>query len=210
MANQSPIIEGKVVPLVAQDVDTDQILPSEYLKVIEKKGIGKYLFYRWRYDQSGKTRTDFVLNRPEFRGGKILVAGKNFGIGSSRENAVWALVDFGFGCVIAPSFGDIFRGNAERNRLLCVRADEETVSSLQREAGSGKLECSISIERQTVSAAGLSPFEFQMDPLAKQRFLSGVDDIQRTLARFGKEISSYESSMPTWMMPRADPDSISI
>ena len=191
-----------MVPLSAQDVDTDQILPSEYLKVIERTGLGRYLFHRWKYDETGKMRTDFVLNRPEFKDGSILVAGRNFGIGSSRENAVWALLDYGFRCVIAPSFGDIFKSNAERNGLLCIRTEERIVESLRESATDGNLLCSIDLGSQLVTAGKLS-FEFQMEPYAKERLLRGGDDIQRTLSKFNAQIENHESSMPAWIKPRA-------
>ncbi|MCS7129454.1 MAG: 3-isopropylmalate dehydratase small subunit, partial [Candidatus Caldarchaeum sp.] len=130
-------VVGKAAPLEADDVDTDQIIPAEFLKVIERKGLGRYLFYRWRYDDRGGLKGDFVLDRPEFRDAKILVAGRNFGIGSSRENAVWALTDFGIRCVIASSFGDIFYVNASKNSLVCVKLPEDKVSQLRNMAKQG-------------------------------------------------------------------------
>ncbi|MDW8044135.1 MAG: 3-isopropylmalate dehydratase small subunit, partial [Nitrososphaerota archaeon] len=147
-------VVGKAAPLEADDVDTDQIIPAEFLKVIERKGLGRFLFYRWRYDDRGALKGDFVLDRPEFRDAKILVAGRNFGIGSSRENAVWALTDFGIRCVIASSFGDIFYGNASKNGLVCIKLSDENVSKMRNLAKTGNLQVAVDLESQTITYSG--------------------------------------------------------
>ncbi|MEM4574088.1 MAG: 3-isopropylmalate dehydratase small subunit [Candidatus Caldarchaeum sp.] len=194
-------VVGKTAPLEADDVDTDQIIPAEFLKVIERKGLGKYLFYRWRYDEKGGLKGDFVLDRPEFRDAKILVAGRNFGIGSSRENAVWALTDFGIRCVIASSFGDIFYGNASKNGLVCVKLSEENVAKLRNMAKSGNLLVSVDLQSQTVSYAG-ETISFNMEPYIRERLMKGLDDIQITLEKYSGKISEYESRMPEYLKPK--------
>jgi 3-isopropylmalate dehydratase small subunit len=194
-------VVGKAAPLEADDVDTDQIIPAEFLKVIERKGLGRYLFYRWRYDERGVLTGDFVLDRPEYRDAKILVAGRNFGIGSSRENAVWALTDFGIRCVIASSFGDIFYNNASKNGLLCVRLPEEKVLELRRKAVGGALTVEIDLPAQTIKA-GNQVIVFEIEPHIKKRLVEGLDDIQITLEKYLEKIRSYEEVMPRYLEPR--------
>ncbi len=199
MMDRSGNVVGVAAPLEWDDVDTDQIVPAEFLKVVEKKGMGRYLFYRRRYGQDGAERADFVLNQPAYRSAAILVAGANFGIGSSRENAVWALLDGGIRCVIATSFGDIFENNAARNALLCVRLDEPTVARLRSLARKGAA-FYIDVPAQTVTA-GSEVTAFQMDPHAKKRFLEGRDEVSTTLETCGPAISGYEARMPAWAHP---------
>jgi len=194
-------VVGKAVPLEADDVDTDQIIPAEFLKVIEQKGLGRYLFYRWRYDDKGVLRGDFVLDRPEYSGAKIIVAGRNFGIGSSRENAVWALTDFGIRCVIASSFGDIFYNNASKNGLLCIRLPEEKVVELRKLAAGGGLTMEIDLPAQTIRA-GEREIRFEIEPHIKKRLVEGLDDIQITLEKYYGKIRGYEERMPKYLEPR--------
>ncbi|MEM4288447.1 MAG: 3-isopropylmalate dehydratase small subunit [Candidatus Caldarchaeum sp.] len=194
-------VVGKAAPLEADDVDTDQIIPAEFLKVIERKGLGKYLFYRWRYDEDGKLKGDFILDRPEFRDAKILVAGRNFGIGSSRENAVWALTDFGIKCVIASSFGDIFYTNASKNGLVCVKLSESQTKRLRSLAKDGKLILTVDLEKQTVSLPGES-ISFEMEPHIRERLMKGLDDIQITLEKYSGRILEYEERMPEFLKPK--------
>jgi 3-isopropylmalate/(R)-2-methylmalate dehydratase small subunit len=194
-------VVGKAAPLEADDVDTDQIIPAEFLKVIERKGLGRYLFYRWRYDERGVLTGDFVLDRPEYRDAKILVAGRNFGIGSSRENAVWALTDFGIRCVIASSFGDIFYNNASKNGLLCVRLPEEKVLELRRKAVGGALTVEIDLPAQTIKA-GNQVIGLEIEPHIKKRLVEGLDDIRITLEKYLEKIRSYEEVMPRYLEPR--------
>lgn len=194
-------ISGKAAPLEADDVDTDQIIPAQFLKVIERRGLGRYLFYRWRYDEGGWLRGDFILDRPEFRDARILIAGRNFGIGSSRENAVWSLLDFGIKCVIASSFGDIFYVNASKNGLVCVRLDEADVSKLRDLAKKGDLEIEVDVERQVVLYPG-GEIRFEMEPHIKERLVRGLDDIAITLSRYEDQIRRYEEKMPGFLYPR--------
>ncbi|MEM1936856.1 MAG: 3-isopropylmalate dehydratase small subunit [Candidatus Caldarchaeum sp.] len=194
-------IAGKAAPLEADDVDTDQIIPAEFLKVIERKGLGRYLFYRWRYDEKGELKGDFVLDRPEYRDAKILVAGRNFGIGSSRENAVWALTDFGLKCVIASSFGDIFYVNASKNGLVCVKLPDDKVARLRNLAKKGDLHLVIDLGSQTISYSG-EEVKFDIEPHIKERLMRGLDDIQLTVEKYSKSIELYEQRMPEYLKPK--------
>ncbi len=198
-----PVIRvvGKAAPLEADDVDTDQIIPAEFLKVIERKGLGRYLFYRWRYDEKGALKGDFILDRPEFREARILVAGKNFGIGSSRENAVWALTDFGIRCVIASSFGDIFYNNASKNGLICIRLPEETVAQLREKARSGTLTLDVDLEAQAIIHPS-GRIGFQMEPHIRERLMKGLDDIEWTLTHYQEKLAEYERRMPEYLKPK--------
>lgn len=201
-------IVGKAVPLVSDDVDTDQIIPAEFLKVTEKAGLGRYLFYRWRYDDAGGLTGAFVLDRPDYRGAKVLVAGRNFGIGSSRENAVWALLDMGIRCVVASSFGDIFYNNATKNGLLCVRLPEVEVLRVRELAGGADLTVAVDLQAQTLSY-GDTVIPFQVERHVKERLLSGMDEIDMTMGRYEQAISHYEAGAPPFTHPgnqtRAEP-----
>ncbi len=194
-------IVGKAAPLEADDVDTDQIIPAEFLKVIERRGLGRFLFYRWRYDDKGDLRSDFILNRQEFSEAKILVAGRNFGIGSSRENAVWALTDFGIRCVIASSFGDIFYNNASKNGLACIKLDSEKVNHLRKLAKNGDLILTVDIEYQTIHSR-YGSIKFEMEPHVKERLVKGLDDIQLTVEKYIGRIVEYEAKMPEYLKPK--------
>ena len=195
------VIEGKAAPLEADDVDTDQIIPAQFLKLLDKKGLGKYLFYRWRYDDRGNLKGDFILDRPEYRDAKILIAGRNFGIGSSRENAVWALTDFGIKCVIASSFGDIFYTNASKNGLACIRLPDEEIRQLREAAKKGNLTLSIDLEKQVVKHPG-GEIKFEIEPHIKERLVKGLDDIAITLSQYEEKIKEYESRMPSYLIPK--------
>jgi 3-isopropylmalate/(R)-2-methylmalate dehydratase small subunit len=189
---------GTLVPLDRSDVDTDQIIPKQFLKRIERTGYGAFLFHEWRADPSGVERADFVLNIEPYRQGTVLVAGRNFGCGSSREHAVWALQDHGFRAVIAPSFADIFHGNALSCGLLPVTLAEHEVRALLdlalEEPG---VECIVDLEDCTVSAGDLR-FEFRLDPSKRRTLLDGLDDITLTLHNLD-EISAFEATRPAWM-----------
>ena len=189
---------GVIVPLDRADVDTDQIIPKQFLKRIERTGYGPFLFNDWRYDSDGQERADFVLNRERYRGGSVLVAGRNFGCGSSREHAVWALTDAGFRAVIAPSFADIFRGNALKCGLLPVVLPEEQVRQLldlaTEDPGVGAV---VDLEARTVSAGDLS-FTFTVDEFERRLLLDGLDDIALTL-QHEPAISAFEARRPSWM-----------
>jgi 3-isopropylmalate/(R)-2-methylmalate dehydratase small subunit len=185
---------GRAVPLRRSNVDTDQIIPAEYLKRVSRTGFGEGLFAAWREDPS------FVLNQPQYAGATILVAGTDFGTGSSREHAVWALTDYGFRAVIAPRFGDIFRSNATKAGLLPVALPEATVAALQDavEADPGT-EVVVDLDSRTVlaGAAGIkAPFE--IDDYTRWRLMEGLDDIGLTL-RHTDEIAAYERQRPSWL-----------
>ena len=189
---------GVVVPLDRSDVDTDQIIPKQFLKRIERAGYGTFLFNDWRYDESGAERPDFVLNRPEYRSGTLLVAGRNFACGSSREHAVWALNDQGIRAVIAPSFADIFRNNALKSGLLPVILPEEQVRQLLDVATEDPGVVGIvDLEEQSVKVGDLS-FHFEMDPFERRCLLDGLDDIGLSLIH-EPAISAYEARRPAWM-----------
>jgi 3-isopropylmalate/(R)-2-methylmalate dehydratase small subunit len=188
------VVSGRAVPLDRSDVDTDQIIPSDWLKRVERTGFGRGLFSEWRDDR------DFVLNRPEYAGATILVAGENFGIGSSREHAVWALMDYGFEAVVAPRFGDIFRNNCTKQGLLPVTVDPDLGRALLDALSTDPaLQITIDVERRTIEApaAGLEG-SFPLDDFTRDRLLNGWDDIGLTL-RHDEDISRYEQDRPSWM-----------
>lgn len=195
-------IFGKAAPLEMDDVDTDQIIPAQFLKVLSRRGLGKYLFYRWRFDEEGNPREGFVLDRPEFRDSIILVAGRNFGIGSSRENAVWALMDYGIRCVIASSFGDIFLGNSVKNGLLCIKLEEERVKSLRAEAAKGGLTLDIDVETETIKLPSGEEIKFSLEPAVKKWLLEGLDEIEATIKGYEEKIHEYEARMRPFKIPR--------
>ncbi|MBP2689156.1 MAG: leuD [Deltaproteobacteria bacterium] len=180
------------VPLDRMNVDTDAIIPARYLKTIKRTGLGEGLFFAWRYDRDGKEQPDFPLNRPEYRGGKVLVAGENFGCGSSREHAVWALMDFGFRAVIAPSYSDIFRNNCLKNGMLPVTLPAAEVRSLLdalSAAPGSRVE--VDLSGQTVTGPRGDVHPFRIDPFAKTCLLEGLDEIALTL-KSSPEIDRYE------------------
>jgi len=180
------------VPLDRRNVDTDAIIPARYLKTMKRTGLGEGLFFAWRYDADGAVRPEFPPNRAEYRGGKILVAGENFGCGSSREHAVWALMDSGFRAVIAPSFSDIFQNNCLKNGMLPVTIPAAEVQGLLDAllaAPGSKVE--IDLPAQTVKGPNGEVHRFAIDPFAKTCLLEGLDEIALTLASSG-EIDRYE------------------
>ena len=187
------IISGRGVPLKRSDVDTDQIIPAEWLKRVERTGFEKGLFSTWRDDRN------FVLNDERYAGASILVAGKSFGVGSSREHAVWAIQQGGFDAVIAPSFSDIFRNNCGKNGLIVVELSEETVAKLwQIIETDPKTEITVDVERLTVEvpSCGISE-SFAMNPDTQNRFLNGLDDIAISL-KHEAAISEFEKTRPSW------------
>jgi 3-isopropylmalate/(R)-2-methylmalate dehydratase small subunit len=189
---------GTLVPLDRSDVDTDQIIPKQFLKRIARTGFGPFLFHEWRYDEDGSERPGFVLNDPVHRHGTVLVAGPNFGCGSSREHAVWALQEHGFRAVIAPSFADIFHGNALSCGLLPVTLPAPQVRSLLDLATEDPgVPCIVDLEGGTVTAGDLS-FEFHLDPTQRRRLLDGIDDIALTL-HADAAIAAFEVTRPRWM-----------
>jgi 3-isopropylmalate/(R)-2-methylmalate dehydratase small subunit len=188
------IVSGRAVPLDRADVDTDQIIPSDWLKRVERTGFGAGLFAEWRDDR------DFVLNDPVYARANILVAGPNFGIGSSREHAVWALQDYGFEAVVSPRFADIFRTNCTKTGLVPVEVDPATGRALlDAVEADPAIELTVDVSRATIEApaAGIES-AFTLDEFTRTRLLNGWDDIGLTL-RFEDEIRAYESARPAWL-----------
>ena len=189
---------GVMVPLDRADVDTDQIIPKQFLKRIERTGYGSALFHDWRYTADGGEREDFVLNREPYRRGSILVAGRNFGCGSSREHAVWALSDHGFRAVVAASYADIFRTNALKSGLLPVVLPEDEVRALLDLAlEQPGVEAGVDLETESISAGDLR-FRFTLDPFERRCLLEGLDDIDLTL-QHADAITAFEERRPSWM-----------
>jgi len=187
---------GRAVSLDRINVDTDQIIPKQFLKRIERTGFGQFLFYDWRRAADGKQDEKFVLDEPRYQGASILIAGRNFGCGSSREHAVWALSDFGFRAVISSSFADIFANNSTKNGFLTVRLTEEEVATLMRNAGQiDKYEVTIDLERNEVRDGQGFFAKFTMDAFVRHCLLNGLDDIALTLRHEG-EIAAYEAQHP--------------
>jgi 3-isopropylmalate/(R)-2-methylmalate dehydratase small subunit len=188
------VVTGRVAVLDRPDVDTDQIIPKQFLKRIERTGYGPFAFFDWRYDESGEERPEFELNRPEFANAKVLLAGRNFGCGSSREHAAWALSDYGFEAVLAPSFGDIFRTNATKNGMLVIElpADEvaRLMESVNLDTGS---EMTVDLERLVVVSPDGREVPFAFDEATRQRLLDGLDDIALTL-QHEDAIEAYETA----------------
>ena len=190
---------GIVAPLDRVDVDTDQIIPKQFLKSIARTGIEDALFFDWRFPHDGSPNPDFVLNKPEYRGASVLVSGRNFGSGSSREHAPWALQQYGFRAVIAPSFADIFRNNCYQNGLLPVVLPEAVVRQLlDRASASPGYRVSIDLEHQTVADERDTLASFDIDPAVKHRLLNGLDDIGLTL-RHASDIAEFEERRPAYL-----------
>jgi 3-isopropylmalate/(R)-2-methylmalate dehydratase small subunit len=185
-------LDGRAVPLSLANIDTDQIIPKQFLKTVEREGLAKGLFYDFRFDGEGRRIDDFVLNRPEYQGSSVLIAGDNFGCGSSREHAPWALMDFGIMCVISTSFADIFNNNCFNNGLLPVVLAPDEVAVLMDEALGGNHIVSIDLETQTVISPSGKSFSFQIDPVRKDKMLKGLDFIGETMMH-GADIDLYES-----------------
>jgi 3-isopropylmalate/(R)-2-methylmalate dehydratase small subunit len=185
-------LDARAAPLSEANIDTDQIIPKQFLKTVEREGLGRGLFYEWRFDEQGKEIADFVLNRPEYKGTGVLIAGDNFGCGSSREHAPWALMDFGIRCVISTSFADIFRGNCLSNGLLTVVLPEAQVHALMAEAKGGNHIFTVDLEQQTVTAPSGEAYRFEIDPNTKMKLLKGLDAIGETLEH-ETDISSFEA-----------------
>lgn len=187
---------GRVAPLDRVNVDTDQIIPKQFLKRIEKTGFGQYVFYDWRFGADGKKNQEFVLHEPRYEGASILVAGKNFGCGSSREHAVWALADFGFRAVISSSFADIFANNSTKNGFLTVRLSEAEVATLmQRAQDIDNYAVTIDLEKCEVRDEQGFCAKFPIDEFVRHCLLNGLDDIGLTL-QHEAEIFAYEAKHP--------------
>jgi 3-isopropylmalate/(R)-2-methylmalate dehydratase small subunit len=192
--NPVRVVSGRAAVLDRPDVDTDQIIPKQFLKRIERTGYGPFAFFDWRYDEDGAERPEFELNQPQFGGARVLLAGRNFGCGSSREHAAWALSDYGFGAIVAPSFGDIFRTNAGKNGLLAIVLPPEEVDRLMEsvdlDTGS---ELTVDLERLVVVAPDGREVPFEFDEATRHRLLNGLDDIALTL-RHEDAIAAYETA----------------
>jgi len=186
-------LTGVAAPLPMINVDTDAIIPKQFLKTIKRTGLGKYLLYELRYDEAGKEKPEFVLNKPAYRKAQILVAGENFGCGSSREHAPWALLDFGIRCVIAPSFADIFYNNCFQNGILPIKLPQEDVDKLMDDANRGaNATITIDLEKQEIRGPDGGCIKFEMDPFRKRCLLEGLDNIGLTL-QSEKAIGEYEA-----------------
>ena len=175
-----------VTPLDKVNVDTDQIVPKQFLKLVQKSGFGKFLFFNWRYDENENKKPDFVLNDSKYENSKILVAGDNFGCGSSREHAVWALLDYGFSVIIAPSFADIFFSNCFKNGVLPIMLDQVIVEKLQHETGV----IEVDLENQIIKTPS-EEIPFKIDSYKKKILLEGLDDIAQTF-QYEDKISEFE------------------
>jgi 3-isopropylmalate/(R)-2-methylmalate dehydratase small subunit len=198
-------LDGRAAPLPIANLDTDQIIPKQFLKTVEREGLGMGLLYDLRFDGEGREKPDFVLNQKSFAGAHILIGGENFGCGSSREHAAWALMDFGITCVIAQSFGDIFYENCFQNGVLPVALPDEAVRALSAEAKGGNHVFSVDLAAQTVTAPSGAVFHFDIDPGRKAKMLKGLDTIGETLERSG-DIGVFEQRRKLaqpWLEPRA-------
>lgn len=190
-------LTGVPAPLPMINVDTDMIIPKQFLKTIKRTGLGKHLFHEMRYDENGNENPDFVLNKPAYRGARVLIAGDNFGCGSSREHAPWALMDFGIRCVIAPSFADIFYNNCFKNGILPIRLPQQDIDKLLDDASRGaNATLTIDLEEQRITGPDGGEIRFEIDPFRKTCLLEGLDDIGQTMAR-AEKIASYEERAQT-------------
>ncbi len=185
-------LTGVAAPLDMINVDTDMVIPKQFLTTIERSGLGRGLFFEMRFDSDGNENPDFVLNKPQYRNAKILVAGENFGCGSSREHAPWALLDFGITCVIAPSFADIFYNNCFKNGILPIKLPPEDVAKLFDDAERGaNATLTINLEAQTIKGPDGGTLHFDIEPFRKHCLLNGLDDIALTMEHADK-IDSFE------------------
>ena len=196
MAEPFTTFSSALIPLPAENVDTDQIIPARFLKTTEKSGLADALFNDWRYDAEGKPKPDFVLNLPQMQGRQILLAGDNFGSGSSREHAPWALTSWGIRAILSTSFADIFRSNSLKNGLLPIVVDEETHRQLfDQFAAQPEAEVTVDLETQLVHLPGDQDLSFEVDPFARQMLLDGKDEIGWVLDRTAK-IDAWEAANP--------------
>ncbi len=190
-----PIVKhtGKIATMNRVNVDTDQIIPKQFLKRVERTGFGQFLFYDWRFNNDGSPNPDFELNKPNAEGATILVAGANFGCGSSREHAPWALHDYGFKIVISSSFADIFYNNCVKNGMLPIRLNPEKLEELLAKGANDKYELEVNLKEQTLSGEGFAA-TFEIDPYWKEMILNGWDEISLTL-NYDEQIKAYEQKI---------------
>jgi 3-isopropylmalate/(R)-2-methylmalate dehydratase small subunit len=187
-------LTGVAAPMDMINIDTDMVIPKQYLTTIKRTGLGKGLFFEMRYDADGNENPDFILNKPQYRNASILVAGENFGCGSSREHAPWALLDFGFRCIIATSFGDIFYNNCFKNGILPIRLPREDVEKLLEDAERGaNATITVDLDSQTITGPDGGEITFDVDEFKKHCLLNGLDDIGLTMENEDK-IASYEET----------------
>ncbi len=187
-------LTARVAVVDRADVDTDQIIPKQFLKRIERTGYGQYLFFDWRFDENGELRPDFELNDPRYKGAKILLAGRNFGCGSSREHAPWALQDYGFDVVVAPSFADIFRNNCIQTGIVPIALPDEQVRALMDEVGPARgAEMTVDLESCTITSPSGRSIGFAFDSFQRECLLQGLDDIARALEH-EDEIAAFEAA----------------
>ena len=184
------VLTGVAAPMPMVNVDTDMIMPKQFLKTIKRTGLGKAAFFDMRYDDNEAERPDFILNQEPYRNAKILIAGKNFGCGSSREHAPWGLLDFGFRCIIAPSFADIFYNNCFKNGILCITLPEDQVEALSGQADGA--EFTVDLEQMQITAPNGDVVTFELDATRRHNLLNGLDDIALTLQHLDK-IKAFEA-----------------
>ena len=187
------ILKGIMAPLPIINVDTDKIIPKQFLKTIKRSGLGKNLFHELKYDLQGNLKNDFILNSSPYNEAKILITGENFGCGSSREHAPWALLDFGFKCIIASSFADIFYNNCFKNGILPITIKQELVDELMKDA-ENKKELTIDLKMQNIIRFNNNEISFNIDPFRKKCLLEGLDDIDLTMEK-KKQIDSFEKNI---------------
>jgi 3-isopropylmalate/(R)-2-methylmalate dehydratase small subunit len=192
--NPFEIFSSKLIPIDLINIDTDQIIPKQFLKLVQKTGYDSFLFYDWRYDTDGKPKTDFVLNNPKYRDRSILLVRDNFGSGSSREHAVWALRDFGIKVVLAPSFADIFYSNCFKNGVLPIILSQDIIEYLFKNADTAQIRVDLAAQRIEFDAKSL---HFDVSESNKRMLLEGMDEIAMTL-KFESHISDYERKKPTY------------
>ena len=186
-------LTGVAAPMKRINIDTDMVIPKQYLKTIKREGLGKHLFAEMRYNEDGSENPDFVLNQPAYRGAKIIVAGDNFGCGSSREQAPWAILDYGIRCVISTSFADIFYNNCFKNGILPIVLPQEAVDVLMKDAEKGSnARIEVDLEAQTVTSSDGQSFKFDVDAFKKHCLLNGLDDISLTMEK-AKSIDNFEA-----------------
>ena len=185
-------IEAVAAPMPVANIDTDQLIPKQFLKIVRRTGLGAHLFFDQRYDADGKPLESFILNNETYAQSKILVAGDNFGCGSSREHAVWALNDFGIRCVISTSFSDIFSGNAVKNGLLAAIVSSDDLQTLLKRLDEAPgVDLRVDLEAQTITMPNFAPISFDIDPFRKKKLLAGLDEVAETM-QFEDDIAAYE------------------
>ncbi len=192
-------LNARAIPLDMINIDTDIIVPKQFLKTIKRTGLGINAFYNLRYDKQGKENPDFVVNKPEYRNAEILITGENFGCGSSREHAPWAILDMGIRCIISPSFADIFFNNSFKNGILPIELPQEQVNELMKEAKENPdVKIEIDLEKQTITRGNKFSYHFEIDPFKKHCLLNGLDDIGLTLQKKAA-ITSFEKQNKSWI-----------